>query len=107
MDLLDEVRTCLRDELRVATTLGYGPRYLHATGQFHKGGPPAGVFLAITADEAQEGRIPGGEYSFAVLNRAQALGDLAALRAKDRRVVRLHLAEPEGGLEELKQLILS
>jgi glucose-6-phosphate isomerase len=107
MDLLDEVRTCLRDELRVATTLGYGPRYLHTTGQLHQGGPPTGVFLLITADEAQEGRIPGGDYSFAVLIRAQALGDLAALRANNRRVVRLHLAEPEGGLEELKQLILT
>ncbi len=107
MDLLDAVRTCLRDELRVATTLGYGPRYLHTTGQLHQGGPPTGVFLLITADEAQEGRIPGGDYSFAVLIRAQALGDLAALRANNRRVVRLHLAEPEGGLEELKQLILT
>jgi glucose-6-phosphate isomerase len=107
MDLLDEVRTCLRDELRVATTLGYGPRYLHATGQFHKGGPPTGVFIMITADEAQEGRIPGGEYSFAVLNRAQALGDLAALQAHTRRMIRLHLAEPEGGLAELRDLIVS
>lgn len=107
MDLLDEVRTCLRDELRVATTLGYGPRYLHTTGQFHQGGPPTGVFIQITADEAQEGRIPGGDYSFAVLIRAQALGDLAALQGRGRRVVRLHLAEPEGGLAELRDLIMS
>jgi glucose-6-phosphate isomerase len=107
MDLLDEVRTCLRDELGVATTLGYGPRYLHTTGQMHKGGPPTGVFIQITADEAQEGRIPGGDYSFAVLIRAQALGDLAALQARGRRVVRLHLAEPEGGLAELRDLIMS
>ncbi len=107
MDLLEAIRARLRDELRVATTLGYGPRFLHSTGQFHKGGPRTGVFIQITADEANDAKLPGGEYSFATLLRAQALGDLEALRSKDLRVVRLHLAEPEAGLEELRDLIMS
>jgi transaldolase/glucose-6-phosphate isomerase len=105
LDLLDRLRTTLRDNLQVATTLGYGPRFLHATGQFHKGGPPTGAFLQITADEAVQSRIPGEAYSFATLIRAQALGDLEALRARRRRVVRLHLAEAEEGLEQLAELI--
>jgi glucose-6-phosphate isomerase len=105
LDLLDRLRTTLRDNLRVATTLGYGPRFLHATGQFHKGGPPTGVFVQITVDEAVQSRIPGEDYSFATLIRAQALGDLEALRARNRRVVRLHLAEAEEGLEQLAALI--
>ena len=105
LDLLDRLRTGLRDFLGVATTLGYGPRFLHATGQFHKGGPPSGVFLQITADEAVQSRIPGEDYSFAILIRAQALGDLEALRAHNRRIIRLHLAEAEEGLEQLAAII--
>ena len=91
--------------VRVATTLGYGPRFLHSTGQFHKGGPPKGVFIQITVDEAHEAKIPGEDYSFAILIRAQALGDLESLRGRNLPVVRLHLAEPEEGLAELRQLI--
>ena len=75
MELLDDVRDALRDDLRVATTLGYGPRFLHSTGQFHKGGPNTGVFIQITADEAHEARSPAG-IQLRHLIRAQALGDL-------------------------------
>ena len=105
MDQLEDLRCRLRDNLRVATTLGYGPRFLHSTGQFHKGGPNRGVFVQITADEASAAPIPDEDYSFAILIRAQALGDLEALRGKDRRVIRLHLAEVDEGLAQLQTLI--
>jgi transaldolase/glucose-6-phosphate isomerase len=73
------------------TTLGFGPRFLHSTGQLHKGGPNNGLFIQITQDDAQDIEIPGQPFSFGVLARAQALGDLEALMAKDRRVIRIHL----------------
>ncbi len=88
---LEALRTSLRDELHVATTLGFGPRYLHSTGQLHKGGPDTGFFVLVTADEAKDIRIPEAPYGFATLHRAQSLGDLRALRDAGRRVVRLHL----------------
>lgn len=91
---LAALRTAIRDKTRAATTFGYGPRYLHSTGQLHKGGPPGGLFLVLTADAATDDAIPGEPYSFATLERAQALGDLAALASAGRRVVRLHLPAP-------------
>ncbi len=74
-----------------ATTAGYGPRFLHSTGQLHKGGPPTGVFLQLTADHPQDREIPGWPYSFAQLIDAQAHGDREALRSHDRPVVHVHL----------------
>lgn len=96
---LQSLRESLRNRLKVATTLGYGPRYLHSTGQLHKGGPNTGVFIIFTADAARDIPIPGQPYGFAVLQRAQALGDFLALRHRQRRVIRLHLGgDIDGGL---------
>jgi hypothetical protein len=74
-----------------ATTAGYGPRFLHSTGQLHKGGPPTGVFLQLTADHPQDRQIPGWPYSFGRLIDAQAHGDREALRSHDRPVIHVHL----------------
>jgi hypothetical protein len=98
-ELLQHLRMCLRDALGVATTVGFGPRYLHSTGQFHKGGPPKGIFLEITKRDAQKLAIPSLPYGFSVLKQAQAQGDLEALQARGRPVLRLHLEEGvEAGL---------
>ena len=90
---LDSIRTRLRDATHLATTLGYGPRYLHSTGQLHKGGANSGLFIQITADDAQDLPIPGEPYSFSILKQAQALGDLRSLESKQLRVIRLHLGK--------------
>jgi transaldolase/glucose-6-phosphate isomerase len=89
-------RLALRDAHRAATTVGFGPRFLHSTGQLHKGGPPTGVFLQVT-DEGREVDlpIPGQPYTFGTLIDAQALGDLQALRARRRRVARVTFEELE------------
>jgi hypothetical protein len=88
---LQELRVRLRDHLRVATTLGFGPRFLHSTGQLHKGGPNSGLFVQLVGDDAEDAPIPGRPYTFGVLKRAQALGDLRALEARGRRVCRVAL----------------
>jgi hypothetical protein len=90
-ELLTSFRVRLRERLRIATTLGYGPRYLHSTGQLHKGGPNTGLFLLLTADSREDVPIPAEPYGFATLQRAQALGDYRALAEKGRRVLRIHL----------------
>jgi transaldolase/glucose-6-phosphate isomerase len=92
-DGLQALRLRLRDGLRVATTLGYGPRFLHSTGQLHKGGPNTGLFLQLLGHDPEDLAIPGRTYSFGVLKRAQARGDLTALRAHDRRAVRVCLGD--------------
>jgi len=92
---LQRARRKLRDRFRVATTFGYGPRYLHSTGQLHKGGANHGVFIVLTADARQDLAIPDEKFTFAQLQRAQALGDIAALEAGGRRVLRLHLPKPD------------
>lgn len=86
-----DVRLAIRHHTRAATTFGLGPRYLHSTGQYHKGGPDTGIFILITSDDSVDVGVPGMPYSFGVLKRAQALGDVQALRDKKRRIVRLHL----------------
>jgi hypothetical protein len=88
---LQHTRTHLRDRLRLATTVGYGPRFLHSTGQLHKGGPNTGVFVQLVADDAEDAPVPDAPYSFSVLKAAQAIGDLQALQAHGRRVLRLRL----------------
>jgi glucose-6-phosphate isomerase len=101
---LGALRLALRDRLRVATTLGYGPRFLHSTGQLHKGGANNGVFIQLVAPGADgdELPIPGQGYGFGTLKAAQALGDLQSLRAHGRRVVRLDLdGDIAGGLQLL------
>jgi glucose-6-phosphate isomerase len=100
---LQAMRRAVRDRMGMATTIGYGPRYLHSTGQIHKGGPNTGVFLMITADDAAELPIPGEPYGFARLKQAQALGDFVSLARRERRVVRCHLAgDALAGLRALR-----
>lgn len=91
-EALQGVRESITAATGAATTVGIGPRYLHSTGQYHKGGPDTGVFVVITADDATETDVPEAGYSFSVLKRAQAIGDLQALTAHGRRVARLHIS---------------
>jgi glucose-6-phosphate isomerase len=91
--LLHSIRMNLRNKLKVATTLGYGPRYMHSTGQLHKGGPNKGVFIMFTYEAEDDLPIPGEDYGFATLQRAQALGDFRSLNDKNRRVIRVHLGK--------------
>jgi transaldolase/glucose-6-phosphate isomerase len=103
---LQALRLAVRDAKKVATTLGYGPRFLHSTGQLHKGGPNTGVFLQITADDAEDLPIPGQKATFGVLKQAQALGDFAVLAERGRRLLRVHLgADVTGGLARLRELV--
>ena len=88
---LEETRTLLRDATTAAVTVGFGPRFLHSTGQFHKGGPNTGRFVQLTDTPAADLEVPGRAYTFGTLVAAQAAGDAEALRAKGRRVVRVHL----------------
>jgi glucose-6-phosphate isomerase len=97
--LLQEIRTAVRDSKQVATTVGYGPRFLHSTGQLHKGGANNGVFVSIVADNAEKLPIPGKDFDFATLKWAQALGDFESLQTHGRRAVMLY---PSGaGLTEV------
>jgi glucose-6-phosphate isomerase len=84
-----------------AVTFGWGPRFLHSTGQYHKGGPPNGVFLQITGDPVEDLPVPGRPYTFGTLQRAQALGDASVLTARGRPVVRLHLRDRARGTARL------
>ncbi|RMG55052.1 MAG: hypothetical protein D6723_03585 [Acidobacteria bacterium] len=88
---LHAVRTRLRDRLRLATTLGYGPRFLHSTGQLHKGGPNTGLFLQLVDEPTDDLPVPETGYSFGTLIRAQAVGDYRALIERKRRVLRVNL----------------
>lgn len=104
---LQTIRRILRDRTKLATTLGYGPRYLHSTGQLHKGGPNTGIFLMFTKDTSDSDSIPGHPYSFGALEHAQAIGDYEALQKHGRRVIRLHMkGEIKDGLERIKELLL-
>jgi hypothetical protein len=91
-------RAAVLDRTRRATMFGYGPRYLHSTGQLHKGGPNTGVFVVITATPRADVDIPGQRFSFGTLEQAQALGDFRALDAADRRVLHAHLPTPDAAL---------
>src|SRR2546421_223911 len=92
---LQAVRAAWGRALGCATTLGFGPRYLHSTGQLHKGGPNTGLFLVVTTDDAEDAAIPETGFTFGRLKRAQARGDIRALLARGRRVAHVHLARPE------------
>jgi glucose-6-phosphate isomerase len=102
---LARIRLPVRDAKRVATTVGFGPRFLHSTGQLHKGGPATGVFLQLTAAAPGEPSIPGHPWGFERIIAAQAAGDLAALRSRGRRALRIHLDEPAKGLDSLAEEI--
>ncbi len=103
---LRAIRLAVRDTKKVATTLGYGPRFLHSTGQLHKGGPASGVFLQVTADDAEDLPIPGRRYTFGVLAQAQARGDFQVLAEHGRRLLRVHLGpDVAAGLARLRDLV--
>ncbi len=97
-DELHALRDAVRDRARVATMFGYGPRYLHSTGQLHKGGPNSGVFVLISATPRDDLPIPGEQFSFGTLELAQAVGDFASLEAAGRRAIHAHLPSPDPGL---------
>ena len=104
--VLQRLRHAVRDARGVATCVGFGPRFLHSTGQAFKGGPVTGLFLQITCDDAADLPIPGRGYTFGVVKMAQALGDLQVLSARGRRVLRVHLgADVTAGLEWLTDLV--
>ncbi len=102
-----ELRPLVSTHAGVQTTFGFGPRYLHSTGQYHKGGHPNGVFLQITGEARTDLLVPGRSYGFAELQRAQAAGDAAVLAEKGRPVLRLHLLDRARGLEQLRRAIAS
>ncbi len=95
---LHGIRATLAERTGRPVTFGWGPRFLHSTGQYHKGGPPQGVFLQITCDEADDVDIPGRPFSFGTLIAAQAAGDATVLAEHDRPVLRLHLTDPASGV---------
>lgn len=104
--LLQKLRHWIRDRYSIATTLGYGPRFLHSTGQLHKGGAGNGLFLQITADDQEDIRIPGETYTFGILKSAQALGDFYSLTSRGFRVLQIRLGSHiEKDLKKLIQLI--
>jgi len=98
--ILQTMRALVRDRFSVATAVGFGPRYLHSTGQIHKGGADTGHFILLTADDAQDVPIPGAPYSFGVLKSAQSMGDYEALKKRGRRILNVHL-KSEAGLAAL------
>ena len=99
---LARIRSRVRDASRLATTAGYGPRYLHSTGQLHKGGPPTGVFLQVVQQEGKDVEVPGEPYSFATLKQAQALGDLQSLQSRGYPVLRVSIGRsPAAGWKAL------
>jgi transaldolase/glucose-6-phosphate isomerase len=103
---LQDIRVQLRDRYKVATTVGYGPRFQHSTGQFHKGGPNKGLFLQFVVREPIDLPIPDAPYTFGTLEAAQALGDLRTLERRGRRVIRLDLgSDATAGLQEVRQAV--
>ncbi|MEO9231154.1 MAG: bifunctional transaldolase/phosoglucose isomerase [Devosia sp.] len=102
---LTEMRARIRDKTLAATSLGFGPRFQHSTGQVYKGGPNSGVFLQVTCDDPADIEVPGHFYSFGVVKTAQASSDLAVLVERGRRALRVHLEHVDVGLEELSRAI--
>ena len=103
---LQQLRDAVRQHGKIASCLGFGPRFLHSTGQAYKGGPNTGVFLQITADATEDLQVPGRGYTFGVVEAAQAQGDFDVLAERGRRVLRLHLGnEVTAGLEQLNRLL--
>ncbi len=103
---LQTIRHAVRDKKKVATVLGFGPRFLHSTGQAYKGGPNSGVFLQITCDDAKDLPVPGQNYTFGVVKAAQARGDFAVLAERGRRALRVHLGKNlKSGLAALTKAV--
>jgi len=99
--IFQELRTQLRDATKCAVTVGYGPRFLHSTGQLHKGGPDTGVFFQIIANDQTDFPISGEEYTFSILKQAQAFGDFRALSKRERRVISIEISQTLSGLKRL------
>jgi transaldolase / glucose-6-phosphate isomerase len=102
---LGSIRTSVRDKKRVATCLGFGPRFLHSTGQAYKGGPNSGVFLQVTCDDKADIPVPGQKFTFGVVKAAQARGDFQVLADRKRRALRVHLHDVDSGLAALEAAI--
>ncbi|MGH6991514.1 MAG: hypothetical protein ACREE3_16570, partial [Stellaceae bacterium] len=102
---LNAMRVALRDRLRCATCVGFGPRFLHSTGQAYKGGPNSGVFLEISAAPKRDLAVPGKKYSFATVEAAQARGDFDVLNERHRRALRVHLDDLGAGLDRLERAL--
>ena len=103
---LQAIRHAVRNKKRVATCLGFGPRFLHSTGQAYKGGPNSGVFLQITCEDAADLPVPGQKYTFGVVKAAQARGDFAVLAERNRRALRVHLgSDVAAGLKKLQEAV--
>jgi transaldolase / glucose-6-phosphate isomerase len=103
---LGAMRAAVRDARRIATVAGFGPRFLHSTGQAYKGGPPGGVFLEITRTAEADLAIPGEKASFGTVQLAQALGDLDVLAERGRPWLRIHIEEDvDAGLEAIGRLV--
>lgn len=101
------LRKAVRDAKQVATVAGFGPRFLHSTGQTYKGGPAGGAFLTITRDPVPHLPIPGHRTSFGTIQIAQARGDMVVLASRDRPVLRIHLKDNGGGIEALRAAVLA
>ncbi|MFL6448767.1 MAG: bifunctional transaldolase/phosoglucose isomerase [Bryobacteraceae bacterium] len=105
-DKLRDMRKVVLESKKVATVVGFGPRFLHSTGQAYKGGPNSGVFLQITCDEAEDLPVPGQKYTFGVVKAAQARGDFQVLADRKRRALRVHLGKDvASGLDHLRDLV--
>ena len=103
---LQQIRNKLSKNKKSATTIGYGPRYLHSTGQLHKGGPNSGLYILLTSESNLKLQIPDSGYDFATLQHAQALGDFRSLSNKNRRVIRIHMGgDLEKGLKLLGSIL--
>jgi hypothetical protein len=104
---LQALRSEILKAKKVATTIGFGPRFLHSTGQLHKGGDNSGVFVSITANDSKDAPIPGEPFKFSVLKEAQARGDWQALKNKNRRAIHIHLHNVPNGVKELQNALRS
>jgi transaldolase/glucose-6-phosphate isomerase len=104
--LIAEIRETIARELHVATTTGYGPRFLHSTGQLHKGGPDTGVFMQLTGGGGEDVPLPGEKFTFGVLCRAQAIGDYESLMKRNRRAISINLgSDVDAGLRRLAETV--
>jgi glucose-6-phosphate isomerase len=100
-DQIKDLAPLLESKSKLPTTFGWGPRFLHSTGQFHKGGPSTGSFIQITAESENTWPIAGRDFGFETLIMAQALGDMEALSSRDFSVIRFHLKNRKQGIAEL------
>ncbi len=104
--LLHRIRHQIRDQRKLATTVGFGPRFLHSTGQLHKGGPNTGVFVQITADDPEDFEVPNLGFTFGTLKTAQQAGDFMALSKRERRILRVHLGgDVDAGLKAISKAL--